>query len=142
MIVLHDDKIVRDETPGFADIARTRPLRSDAIYRIYSMTKPIVSAAVLRLIGEGHGALDDPIGKHLPELADLKVMRLTGIQRTPAHPPTIRQLLTHTAGFPISGDGKAMRRRKEARLEYSLDLAAYVERVRKVPLSEPGTPRL
>ena len=140
MIVLHDDKTVRDETLGFADIARARALRSDAVFRIYSMTKPIVSAAVLRLIGEGHGALDDPIGKHLPELADLKVMGITGIQHAPAHPPTIRQLLTHTAGFPVGGEGKAMRRRNEARLEYSLDLAAYVERVRKVPLeSEPGT---
>ena len=141
MIVLHDDAVVVDETLGFADIARTHPLRDDAIYRLYSMTKPIVSAAVLRLIGEGHGALDDPIGRHLPELADLKVMNFTGTQRAPARPPTIRHLLTHTAGFPI-GEGKAMRRRNDARLEYSLDLAAYVERVRKVPLDhEPGTRR-
>lgn len=141
MVVLHDDRIVRDETLGFADLARTRPLRDDAIYRIYSMTKPVVSAAVLRLIGEGHGALDDPIGKHLPELAGLKVMGVSGIGRAPVRSPTIRHLLTHTAGFPI-GEGKAMRRRIEARLEYSLDLATYVQRVGKVPLaSEPGTQR-
>lgn len=141
MVVLHDDRIVRDETLGFADLARTRPLRDDAIYRIYSMTKPVVSAAVLRLIGEGHGALDDPIGKHLPELAGLKVMGVSGIGRAPVRSPTIRHLLTHTAGFPI-GEGKAMRRRIEARLEYSLDLATYVQRVGKVPLAaEPGTQR-
>ncbi|WP_334179244.1 serine hydrolase domain-containing protein [Pseudoxanthomonas sp.] len=141
MIVLHDGKVVRDEALGFADIARTRPLRGDAIYRIYSMTKPVVSAAVLRLIGEGHGALDDPIGKHLPELAGLKVMGVSGIARAPVQVPTIRHLLTHTTGFPIA-EGKAMRRRIEARLEYSLDLATYVQRVSKVPLAfEPGTQR-
>lgn len=139
MIVLHEGTVVRDETLGFADVARTRPLREDAIYRIYSMTKPVVSAAVLRLVGEGHGALDDPIAKHLPELAGLKVMGVSGIGRTPARAPTIRHLLTHTAGFPVS-EGKAGRRRSEARLEYSLSLAAYVERLGKVPLArEPGT---
>lgn len=142
MIVLHDDAVVVDETLGFADIARTRPLRGDAIYRLYSMTKPIVSAAVLRLVGEGHGALDDPIGKHLPELAELKLMGASGIGRKPTRQPTIRHLLTHTAGFPIADGSKAMRRRNEARLDYSLDLAAYVERVRKIPLEhEPGTRR-
>lgn len=141
MVVVHDDVIVVDESVGFADIAHTRPLRADAIYRIYSMTKPVVSAAVLRLVGEGHGALDDPIGKHLPELAGLKVMGVSGMGHAPARAPTIRHLLTHTAGFPI-GEGKAMRRRNEAHLERSLDLAAYVQRVSKVPLAyEPGTQR-
>ena len=141
MIVLHDGAVVADESLGFANIAHTRPLQGDAIYRIYSMTKPVVSAAVLRLIGEGHGTLDDPISQHLPELAGLKVMNYAGIGRKPSRPPTIRHLLTHTAGFPIE-EGKAMRRRTEARLEYSLDLAAYVQRVGKVPLAwEPGTHR-
>lgn len=140
MIVLHDGAVVRDETLGFADVARTRPLRGDAIYRIYSMTKPVVSAAVLRLVGEGHGALDDPIGRHLPELANLKVMNVAGVGRAPARAPTIRHLLTHTTGFPVGGDGKATRRRNEAKLDYSLSLAGYVERVSKVLLkSDPGT---
>lgn len=139
VLLLHGNAIVRDETLGFADIAHTRPLSNDAIYRIYSMTKPVVSAAVLRLLGEGHGTLDDPVGKHLPELAGLKVMGVTGISRSPVQAPTIRHLLTHTAGFPV-GDGKAARRLQEAKLEHSLDLAAYVERLGKVPLErEPGT---
>jgi CubicO group peptidase (beta-lactamase class C family) len=139
VLLWHGDAVVRDETLGFADIAHARPLSDDAIYRIYSMTKPVVSAAVLRLIGEGHGTLDDPVGRHLPELAGLKVMGVTGIARAPARALTIRHLLTHTTGFPV-GDGKAARRRHEARLEYSLDLAAYVQRLGKVPLErEPGT---
>ena len=139
MIVLHEGRIVRDETLGFADVARSRPLGDDAIYRIYSMTKPVVSAAVLRLIGEGHGTLDDPVAMHLPALSGLKVMNVAGGRRAPAQAPTIRHLLTHTAGFPVS-DGKAMRRRQEARLEQSLDLASYVERLRKVSLErDPGT---
>jgi len=139
MLVSHGDAIVVDGTAGYADIARTRPLREDAIYRIYSMTKPVVSAAVLRLIGEGHAKLDDPLARHLPRFADVRVMDADGNLHAPARAITIRHLLTHTAGFAVSEAGP-LRRREAAGLERSASLAEYVERLRDVPLErDPGT---
>ena len=139
LVVLHDGAIVADETRGHADIARLHPLRDDAIYRIYSMTKPVVSAAVLRLVGEGHAGLDDPVAQHLPGLAGLQVMEADGRLRDPVRPVTIRHLLTHTAGFAAS-PGEPLWRREAARLEHSATLAEYVERLQGVPLErDPGT---
>lgn len=138
-LVVADAGSVRvDVVGGFADLARTRPLRADAIYRIYSMTKPVVSAAALRLIGQGHARLDDPVALHLPELAGLRVLE-DGRLREPARPPTIRHLLTHTAGFAVVEEAP-LRLREAARLERSADLAELVERLSRVPLErDPGT---
>jgi len=133
-----DDATLVDLAIGHADIARTRPLRGDAIYRIHSMTKPIVSAAALRLVGQGHARLDDPVAAHLPQLAGLQVLEDGGL-RDPARPLTIRHLLTHTAGFAV-GAGEALRRREAAALEHSADLADLVGRLRGLPLErDPGT---
>lgn len=138
LLVASGDTVLVDIAAGHADIARTRPLREDAIYRIHSMTKPIVSAAALRLIGEGHARLDDPVARHLPALADLEVLE-DGRRRAPAGPVTVRHLLTHTAGFAV-GKGEPLRRREAARLERSRDLADLVERLHGVPLErDPGT---
>ena len=88
---------------GRADIARDKPFAPDTIARIYSMTKPLTSVAVMMLYEEGRFQLDDPITRFLPDFADLRV--LTGGNRAkfesePARRPiTIRDLLTHTAGF-------------------------------------------
>ena len=77
---------------------------TDSIFRIHSMTKPVTSVAAMQLVEKGEIHLDDPIEKYLPEMAKLKV--LTGYDTdkkpilTPARrQPTIRQLLSHTAGF-------------------------------------------
>ncbi|MGJ4803337.1 serine hydrolase domain-containing protein [Luteimonas sp. SDU82] len=138
LLIATDEAVLVDLAAGHADIARTRPLPPDAIYRIHSMTKPIVSAAALRLIGEGHARLDDPVATHLPALGGLRVLD-DGQLREPARPVTVRHLLTHTAGFAI-GAGEALQRREAAQLERSRDLADLVERLRGVPLErDPGT---
>lgn len=140
MLVLQGETVIVDETVGHSDLARTQPLQADAIYRIYSMTKPVVSAAVLRLIGEGHGGLDDPLSLHLPQFADMQVLESDGSPRAPRRPITLRHLLTHTAGFPVSGDGDAMRLREAADLEHAATLGDYVARLHRVPLArDPGT---
>ena len=140
MLVMRDGLLVVDEAVGHADLARTRPLQPDAIYRIYSMTKPVVSAAVLRLIGEGHAALDDSLSRHLPQFSDVQVMLADGEVRAPQRPITIRHLLTHTAGFPVSADGEALRLREAADPEHAASLADYVERLHGMPLArDPGT---
>jgi CubicO group peptidase (beta-lactamase class C family) len=80
---------------GHADIASQRPIQPDTIFRIYSMTKPITSVALMRLMEQGHFELDDAAKRWIPALAKLEVYQQGKIESD----ITIRQLLTHTAGF-------------------------------------------
>jgi len=90
---------------GVADVATGRPLKSDALFRIASMTKPITSVALMQLVEQGRVGLDDPAAKYLPELADLKVIEsfdaTTGAYqvRPASRPATVRHFLTHTSGL-------------------------------------------
>ena len=78
-------------------------MRTDTIGRIYSMTKPITGVAMMMLYEEGKWKPSDPIAKHIPEFANLKVYagEKDGqpILEAPAHPPTMGELMSHTAGF-------------------------------------------
>jgi len=139
LVVAVADEVPVDLSVGSADAAHRRPMQADGIFRIYSMTKPVVSAAVLRLVGQGHAGLDDPVALHLPELAQLRVLE-DGRPRAPHTPPTVRHLLTHTAGFPVPGDGAAWEARDAQRLEESGSLAEYVRRAGRIPLArDPGS---
>jgi methyl acetate hydrolase len=104
---------------GVADIASGRPMTVDTVFRIASMTKPVTSLAVMQLVEEGRLSLDDPAEKYLLQLANLKVFD-TFDQTTGAYTlrpvktaPTVRHMLTHTAGLgysftsPIVRDFKA-----------------------------------
>lgn len=90
---------------GAADLPSRRPLQTDSIFRIASMTKPISSVALMQLVEAGRLRLDDPASKYLPELAGLRVVERfdasTGAYtvRPAKHAITVRHLLTHTAGF-------------------------------------------
>ncbi len=92
---------------GFMDLQRQRPLIDDAIFRIYSMTKPVICAAVLMLMEDGRLALTDPVAKYIPALANLYVFNSTGTAhaaRVAAHRDiTIHDLLSHTAGLTYGG---------------------------------------
>jgi methyl acetate hydrolase len=104
---------------GTADIETKVPMTEAAMFRIASMTKPITSIAAMQLIEQGRFTLDDPVEKHLPEFANLKVIdsfdHATGAYRLrPARRSvTVRHLLTHTSGIgynftnPILRDFKA-----------------------------------
>jgi CubicO group peptidase (beta-lactamase class C family) len=118
---------------------------SDAIFRIYSMTKTVTAVAVLALMEEGKLSLEDPIGKYLPELADQRLF--TGGSADDPHtrpvaaPVTVRQLLTHTPGYAVYGKDtdpvNVLFNR--AHLADSPDLAEYVRRLGRLPLAhEPG----
>ena len=88
---------------GLADVARGRPMAADTIVRIYSMTKPLTSVAVMLLYEQGAFQLDDPVDRFLPEFRAMRVM--TGGNRhrpetAPTERPiTVRDLLTHTSGL-------------------------------------------
>jgi CubicO group peptidase (beta-lactamase class C family) len=84
---------------GYMDIAAQTPMSTDTIFRIYSMTKPIVSVALMTLLEAGKFQLDDAALRWIPALRTLKVYRPGGELEPLESDITIRQLLTHTAGF-------------------------------------------
>ena len=102
-LVARHGRIVDWQAYGHRDLARTQPMRRDDIFRVYSMTKPIASVAVLMLMEEGKLGLDDTASKYLPEFAGIRVVDGGTVDaprwRAPARAVTIRHLLTHTAGF-------------------------------------------
>jgi CubicO group peptidase (beta-lactamase class C family) len=98
--VLHRGEEVYRDVYGWADVGSQRPVAEDSIYRIFSMTKPIASLALLQFYERGQVLLEDPIGRYLPELAELTVWAGEGVDPVPAERPvTVKHLLTHTAGF-------------------------------------------
>jgi CubicO group peptidase (beta-lactamase class C family) len=141
------------EAFGSRDKASGAPMTKDAIFRIYSMTKPITSVAAMMLVEEGRIVLTDPVSQYLPALAKLEVAvpRLDpGTGRTtydlvPAERSmTIQDLLRHTSGLTY-GDTTPNVRVKEAYTKIGVDwkdmtAAEQVERLGKVPLAfQPGT---
>ena len=86
VLIEQDGKPLIEITTGFADIESGKPIARDAIFRLYSMSKPITTVAILQLAEAGKLALDDPIGVYLPELADLQVWDGTASHPRPAHP--------------------------------------------------------
>jgi CubicO group peptidase (beta-lactamase class C family) len=105
VLILREGQIVYQKQFGHANRAAKVPMKKDTIFRIYSMTKAITSAAALMLYEEKKLNLDDPITRFLPEFALLNVWQRRG-DPTPAKPlPTIRDLLRHTAGFSYGWGG-------------------------------------
>jgi CubicO group peptidase (beta-lactamase class C family) len=91
--VVTKDKVIDLETIGYADVAAKRPMSTDTLFWIASMTKPVTGVAVLMLQDEGKLSVADPVAKYLPEFANLK---------TPSGKPanlTLTQILTHTSGL-------------------------------------------
>jgi CubicO group peptidase (beta-lactamase class C family) len=134
------------ESFGQRDPASGAPMARDSIFRIYSMTKPIVSVAAMMLWEEGRFLLSDPIGKFLPELKDRKVAvdRDGQMELVPeARPITIQDLLRHTSGltYEFRGNGPIHKMYMSARI-YSRDQsnAEQVTALAKMPLlHQPGT---
>lgn len=92
-VVVSKDKVLHLEATGMADIAGRKPMRTDSVFWIASMTKPVTAVALLMLQDEGKLSVGDPISKYIPAFADLK---------TPSGKPanlTIAQAMTHTSGL-------------------------------------------
>lgn len=103
VLVIKDGETVHQRTFGLAHLAEERMLEEDAIFRIYSMSKPITAAALMMLYDEGKFQLDDPVAKYIPEFEETKVW-VEGEAVAQQEPFTIRHLLTHTAGFCYGWD--------------------------------------
>jgi CubicO group peptidase (beta-lactamase class C family) len=102
-VILKGTEVVDFRTWGHADIESQRPLREDAIFRYYSGTKIITSAAVMMLHDEGAFRFDDPVAKYIPQFAGLRVLKPGATEVTDTEalqtPPTLRQLISHSSGF-------------------------------------------
>jgi CubicO group peptidase (beta-lactamase class C family) len=102
-LVASKDRVLDVEAVGFADIAANKPLRTDALFWIASQSKPMTAAALMMLVDEGKVGLDDPVEKHLPEFRGLMCVAERDAEhvllRKPAHPPTVREILSHTSGM-------------------------------------------
>lgn len=103
-LLMRHGQVVAFNTFGKGRLEDDAPLGKDAIFRIYSMTKPVTGVALMILFEEGLWTLDDPVTRFLPELAGLKVCTGVGADgamtvKDAVRPPTMRELMSHTAGF-------------------------------------------
>ncbi len=127
-------KVVNLDAYGKQDVSGAAPMAVDSIFRIASMTKPVTGVAMMQLWEQGKWKLDDPVAKHIPEFADLKVKGAAG-PTAQTKPMTMAQLMSHTAGFGTSGvyDAAKINLRET-------DLQGMVDKLSKLPLeSQPGT---
>jgi CubicO group peptidase (beta-lactamase class C family) len=134
------------ESFGLRDPVSRAPMSKDSIFRIYSMTKPVVSVAAMMLWEEGKFLLDDPVGKYLPELVDVKVAvpREGTIEYISANRKiTIQDLLRHTSGltYEFRGSGPIHKMYMAAKIyRRSQTNAEQVATLGKMPLiQQPGT---
>jgi len=98
-LILQDGRPVYSRAVGTREPGGQAPIGADDLFRYASMTKPVTSVAALILVEEGRIGLDDPVSKHLPQFASLRVRQPDGSLVAASRPPTVRELLTHTAGF-------------------------------------------
>lgn len=140
-LVLRHGKIVHLEAHGWRDLASRTPMTPDTIFRIYSMSKPIVSVGLMMLHEEGRFELDDPVERFIPEFKGLQVYSKAGNVPT-QRPMTIRDLLRHTAGLTYGFFGNSAvdaRYREAGVLAPANDSATFIKKLAGLPLLyQPG----
>lgn len=99
VLILQDGQPIYQRAHGTREPGGSTPIAMTDMFRLASMTKVVTSAAALILMEEGRIGLDEPVARYLPEFAGLRVRQADGALAAPARPPTIRDLMTHTAGF-------------------------------------------
>lgn len=134
---------------GRQDVATGEPMRPDTIFRLFSMTKPVMAVAMMILREEGRWAPEDRLADHLPELAELNVLRGMDADGLPAlSPPStpvlIEHVMTHRAGFTYGFSDEPVDRAFRAAgvpvVPHDLPLADYLARLARAPLAfDPGT---
>ena len=140
-MIAREGRLVHFEKFGTQDVATAKPIEFDTIFRIYSMTKPITSVAVMMLYEEGHFQLNSPVSEFIPAFKDMKVYANHGDAIVDAEREmTIKHLLTHTSGLIYGGDWMhpINDRYREATF-FAGDLAHMVQELGKIPLlHHPG----
>ena len=153
LLIARQGKIAYFESFGLLDPQAKTPMRKDAIFRIYSMSKPITTVAAMTLFEDARLALNEPVGKYLPALAKMQVATDNKpdpeadphkIATIPADRPiSIQDLMRHTSGltYGFFGDTPVKKLYAEAKLGNEGETnAQFVDRIAKLPLSyQPGT---
>ena len=131
------------ESVGLLSPENPKPVNQDSIFRIYSMTKPIVSVAIMTMVEDGMMALDDPVSKFIPEFADAQVIdHKTGELRPARNAMTIENLLTHESGLiqAIFSPNSELGQMYASELRGDLTAQELAARIGALPLYfEPGT---
>src|ERR1700691_425319 len=145
-ILARHGKVVDYRTYGSRDLATGAPMTKDVIFRDYSMTKPVTGVAMMILYEQGKWLPSDPISKFVPEFEHLKVYKGADadgkpILVDPDHAPTMRELMSHTAGFTYGffGNTPVDQMYRDAHLLDSKNLQEFIEKLAKIPLLyQPG----
>jgi CubicO group peptidase (beta-lactamase class C family) len=143
LMIARHGKLVKSRRYGYQTLESRLPLREDAIFRIASMTKPIIGAAMMLLYEEGKWQLDDHVTKFLPELADMRVLvddQLVPLDR----PMTMRHLMASSAGFafgaPVGSTNPKIDEMYAAADLFGGTNEDMIARMAKLPLeAQPGT---
>ena len=143
--ILHRNQLVHFEAHGYLDAARSQPMTKDALFRLASMTKPLVTTVAMMMVEQGVFSLQDPITRWLPELNDLMVETPEGDVPL-ARPIWVQDLMRHTSGFVYSGMTQSPRIKdlyEQHNIESRVDDISADEMLRnlgKIPLAhQPGT---
>jgi CubicO group peptidase (beta-lactamase class C family) len=144
-ILARHGKVVDYRTYGQRDMASGAAITKDTIFRDYSMTKPVTGVAMMLLYEQGKWLPSDPISKYIPEFAHLKVFN--GVDASgkmilvdPDHAPTMRELMTHTAGFTY-GNGTTVvdAMYRDLKVRGAGNLQEMIDRLAQIPLAyQPG----
>lgn len=144
-LIARNGKVVHFESHGFQDAAKTKPMGKDSLFRLASMTKPIVATAAMMLVEQGKLKLNDPLSLWLPELKDLKVETPAGDVAL-TRPIWVQDVMRHSAGFVYGGSARSPRIKKmyedlniESR-EVDITTEAMLKNLGTIALSQqPGT---
>jgi len=134
-------------TLGSSDLEGSRPLRDDSIFRIYSMTKPITSVALMTLYEQGYFQLNDPVSRYLPSWKNQQVWVSGDADspelKSPDQPMTFRHVLSHTGGLTYGATNHPVDklfRREGVNRDRNETLSTFIDRLGRVPLRyEPGS---
>jgi CubicO group peptidase (beta-lactamase class C family) len=139
-LIWRDGQVAHHSLVGQTDLARGTAMRSDAIFRLYSMTKPVTAVALLMLMEQGRIALDDPVADFIPGFAKLKLADGTAPRRA----MTVLDLLRHTSGLTYGFHNRtaidaAYRRLRIAEMDTEGGLPAMIAALEELPLEySPG----
>ena len=144
LLIARHGQVAFNQGFGVQGPGQTTPVSEETIFRIFSMTKPIVTVTAMKLVEEGKLSVDDPVSKYLPEYANLNVLQADGSTKPAQSPMLVKHLMAHTSGliygfiqpntplgkqYAAAGEGDPNKTaREQAKIFASLPLAA-----------EPGT---
>lgn len=139
-LISRHGKVVHFSAVGYSDLEKKRKMETDTIFRLYSMTKPIASVALMMLYEQGRFQLQDPLSKYIPEFQNLRVLRDPNgpLDETVAvaNAPTVQDAMRHTAGFTHGLETDVFDTQYTKADVFGLDvtLAEMMRKLAKIPL--------